>query len=235
MKSVLLVAILIGAAAAGVDAQRRGTGGNVTFAVAVSDPDGKPLPGVAVVVEGPANRTVRTEGGRIAIEGLPSGTYRLRFEKEGFVPLEREIVARGAAPIDVRVTLTPIPAPPPPPAAPVAPPKPVVKANSVVVDVPAWLEKNYVGRGPSKVTRLSCGTDGETAVLQLTAPIPNEEHANYDETFYVVAGEGVTAIAEKAQMLKAGMFIFIPRGTPHRLAPTGKNPLILLTTRGGGC
>lgn len=230
-----LLAIVLACCATGVDAQRRGAGGSVTFAVTVADPDGKPLPDVVVVVEGAANRTARTEGGRIAIEGLPSGSYRLRFEKDGFLTLERELTARGSAPIDVKVTLKPAPAPPAPPAPSAAPVKPIVKANAAIVDVPALIEKEWVGRGASKSTRLSCGTDGETAVMQLTAPIPVQDHADYDETFYVVAGEGTATIADTTQKLKAGMFLFIPRGMPHGLGPTGKNPLIVLTTRAGGC
>ena len=58
-----------------------------------------------VTVSGAASKTARTEGGRIVFEELPAGTYRLRFEKEGYVTYERELAARGSAPIEVKVTL----------------------------------------------------------------------------------------------------------------------------------
>src|SRR6186997_1669698 len=97
-----------------LSAQRRGagSGGPVTFAVAVTDPSGAPVPDVKVSISGAAARTSRTEGGRIVFEGLPVGVYRIRFEKTGFVTLERELVGRGGKPIDVKVTLTPVSRPP---------------------------------------------------------------------------------------------------------------------------
>ena len=75
----------------------------------VSDPSGAGIPDVKVTMQGPANREARTERGRIVFEELPSGTYRLRFDRDGFISLEREVAARGGAPIDVKVTLTPAP------------------------------------------------------------------------------------------------------------------------------
>ena len=78
-----------------------------------------------VTMQGPAKREARTERGRIVFEDVPAGTYRLRFDREGFISLEREVAARGGAPMDVKVTLTPAPPPPPPPEAKPAPPEPV--------------------------------------------------------------------------------------------------------------
>lgn len=232
MRKFLLVAVLICFATA-VDAQRRG-GGLATLAVAVSDPDGKAISGVLVTVEG-ANRAVRTEGGRIALENLPAGNYRLRFEREGFLTLERELTARAGAPIDVKVTLKPAPAPPAPPPAPepVEPAKSIVNAKAAVIDVPALIEKNWVGRGPSKTLQLSCGTDGMSTVLQLTEALMPHDHAESDELFYVVAGEGNAMVGDSTHRLKAGLFVFVPRGTRHGLAPTGRNPLIVLSSRPG--
>src|SRR6516162_7284994 len=94
-------------------AQRRGapaTGspasGSVAFAVVVTDAgSGAPITDTQVTLTGAAERSGRTEGGRLAFEGLPAGAYRFRFDKEGYISLERELTARGAAPIDVKVTL----------------------------------------------------------------------------------------------------------------------------------
>src|SRR5262249_9125181 len=112
--------------------------GAVTFAVAVADPAGAALGEVKVTVQGPATREGRTENGRIAFENLPAGSYRLRFEHEGFVTLERELTGRGGSPMDVKVTLTPAPEPPKPPPAPepaAPPPAPTVKAETVALDI----------------------------------------------------------------------------------------------------
>lgn len=237
MRKFLLVAVLIGSAMGAEAQQRRGTsGGSGTFAVAVTDPDGKPISNVLVVMEGPENRSVRTEGGRIALENLPAGNYRLRFEREGFLTLERELAARGGAPIDVKVTLKPAPPPPAPPPAPAPAPepaKPTVNANPAIVDIPALIDKNWVGRSPSKTLQLSCGTDGLTSVIQLNEALMPHAHADSDELFYVVAGDGSALIGDSSHRLKAGVFVFVPRGVRHGIGPTGKNPLIVLSTRPG--
>ena len=207
-----------------------------TFAVAVSDPDGKPIPDVLVTVEGGTSRTVRTEGGRIALENLPAGNYRLRFEREGFLTLERELAARAGAPIDVKVTLKPLPPPPPAPVAPPPAPEPMrpkIHSTPAVIDVPALIERNWVGRNPSKTSQVSCGSDGLSEVIQMTQALMPHDHADSDETFYVVAGEGSALIGESSHRLRAGVFLFVPRGTRHGLSPSGKNPLIVLSTRPG--
>ena len=239
MKNFLLVAVLICCAAdAGIAAQRRGAGGGPgTFAVSVTDPEGKPIPNVLVTVEGGVTRSVRTEGGRIALESLPPGAYILRFEREGYLTLERELTARGGAPIDVKVTLKPLPAPAPPPPAPppvaAEPTRPTIDAKPAVVDVPALIEKNWVGRNPSRATPISCGSDGLTQLIQLNEALMPHDHAESDETFYVVAGEGNAMVGAASHRLKAGVLVFVPRGTRHGLAPTGKNPLIVLSARPG--
>src|SRR5215212_2341637 len=158
----LLFAALVAAGGFDGQAQRR-SAGSATFAIMVADPAGAPLGGVKVTLEGPASRSSTTEGGRLAFENLPSGTYRLRFELAGFNTLERDVVARGVAPIDVKVTLTPAPKPPPPPPAPVEPvppPAPALGAEPVSVDMTAFIEKNYIGRAAGKTSQLACATGG---------------------------------------------------------------------------
>src|SRR5260221_12379604 len=111
---VPFVALLIMMPLAGTpDAQRRGAGGGaVTLAVAVSDSTGAPVTDVKVIVTGAAERSGRTEAGRLVFENLPPGAYRFRFEKDGFVTLEREGAGRGRAPLEVKG----------PPVSPVLPP-----------------------------------------------------------------------------------------------------------------
>ena len=239
----LVVLLFIALSVTAVDAQRRGAGGDVTFAVFVTDPSGKPLGDVRVHVQGPAtakgqppfSRDTRTERGRIAFENLPAGLYRLRFEHEGFITLERELNARGAAPIDVTVTLTPAP-PPPPPAAPPPPPEPaapVIKADPVIADIPGFLEQNFVGRGPSKTSPLACATGGSVTVMQLREPLEGPAREDVDEYLYVVGGEGTIRIVGTERLLKAGVFVMVPRGVAKALVPKGRNPLMVLSIKAG--
>lgn len=225
-----LVAMTLVVAAVDLSAQRRGAGkGSVSFAIVVTDPAGQPVPNVAVTVEGAAERTARTEGGRIALEGLPAGDYRLRFEHEGFVTVERELSARGGKPVDVKVTLKPLPTPPPPP----VPPTPTVSARPMAADVPALAASEFVGKAPSRVSSLACGAGGTATLIQLNQPLAQQVHADADAFLYVVAGEGNTQVGTGQQKLKAGFFLFVPRGMTYTLTPTGRNPLIVMSTRAG--
>lgn len=216
--------------------QRRGAGGGaVTFAVAVQDQSGAPLPEVKVTVSGAASRTARTEGGRIVFEGLPAGTYKLRFEKEGYSIYERELAARGSAPIDVKVTLEKLAAPPPPPPAPV-PVKPaprVVDAKVVAIDMPAFIEKYYIGRAAGKTTPIACAAGGDATLLQLNEPMAEHAHDDADEFFYVISGQGAVRLGERVEALGPGVFIMIPRGTAHVITPAVKKPLEILSLRAG--
>lgn len=233
-KTSIVTALVIAALAAPLGAQRRGgAGGSVTFAVLVSDPSGAPIPDVKVTLSGTAQRTARTEGGRAVFESLPAGPYRFRFEKEGFDALERELAGRGGAPIDVKVTLTPVPPPPPPPPAPAPAPEPTVNAKVVVLDMPAFIERNYVGKAAGKTTRLACSTGGESTLVQINEPVAEHTHADADEFIYVIAGQGMARLGERQEPLGAGVFLLIPRGTAHTLTAGPKKPLVLVSTRAG--
>jgi len=230
--AILLMAVISATPSA---AQRRGAGGGaVSFAVSVQDPTGAPIPEVTITLTGPASRTSRTEGGRIAFEGLPAGAYRFRFEKEGFVTLEREVTGRGGAPVEVKVTLTSMPAPAPPAAPPPAPvPERLVDAKPVAIDMPAFIEKYYVGRAAGKTTPITCATGGEATLLQLNEPLAEHTHANADEFIYVIAGQGAARMGERVEALGPGVFVLIPRGTPHVLTAAVKKPLVILSIRAG--
>ena len=215
---------------------RRAPARTATLAIFVADPAGTPIPNVLVTVEGAASRSTRTEGGRIAIEELPAGRYTVRFEREGFVTVERDLVAAGGKPINVKVTLKPLPAPPAAPPPPGPPRKPTIEAKPAVFDVPGVIEKEFVGRSAGKTTALACGNDGNAALIQLNQPLQPHSHDDADEFIYVVAGEGSASLQGTAQKLRAGTLLFVPRGTPHGLTAAGRNPLIVLSTRaGGGC
>ncbi len=235
MSSVLLLSLILAMSADPAALQRKAGARTATLAVLVSDPAGTPIGNVKVIVEGPAVRTSRTEGGRIVFEELPPGAYRLRFEHEAFTTLERELTARAGAPIDVKVTLSPAPVPEPPPVpepAP-APAAPAVDATPVTLDMPAVIEQEFVGRAPGKTTALACATGGSATLIQLRDPLDTHAHADADEFVYVIAGEGSARLDGREQRLRAGVFMLVPRGVPHTFAATGRNPLMVLSTLAG--
>jgi hypothetical protein len=234
---VVFVLAILTVAASPIAAQRRGaaTRGSVTFAVSVSDPSGAPIPDVRVTLSGPAQRSARTEGGRLAFENLPAGTYRFRFDKDGFIPFEKELAARGSAPIPVKVTLTPAPAPPPQPVAPPPPlpAPPLSDVKPVVLDMPAFIEKNYIGRSASKLTPLGCATDGASTLIQINEPIAPHAHSDADEFIYVIAGEGTAKLGDRSEPLGAGVYLLIPRALTHAFTAGPKKPLVMISTRAG--
>lgn len=235
--TILSIILMLGQAGATARPQRRSIG-NATLAITVTDPSGTPLGDVRVTMDGPVTREVRTERGRIALENLPFGTYRLRFDLEGFVSFEREVVARTGTPIDVKVTLTPMPPPPPAPVPaqtqPEKPPAPVIGGGApVTIDMTDFIEKNYIGRGSGKVSPLACGAGGAAMLMQVKDPILEHTHADADEFLYTIAGEGSVRAAGRDQLLRAGVFMMVPRGVPHIIVAIARGPLVLLSVRAG--
>ncbi|MDP9323339.1 MAG: cupin domain-containing protein [Acidobacteriota bacterium] len=233
--TILALILAVGQAATPRPQPQRRSVGNAAFAIVVTDPSGAPLGDVKVTMTGPVSRDARTERGRIAFENLPSGNYVLRFEREGFFSLEREVVARGGAPIDVKVILTPEPPPPPPPV-PVIPPKPpapAVTGEPVAIDMTSFIEKNYVGRGAGKTSPLACAAGGAATLIQVKDPLIEHTHADADEFLYTVAGEGSVRAAGRDQPLHAGMFMMLPRGVPHIIVAVTRSPLVLLSIKAG--
>ena len=236
----LLLAVLVGLAPFSQPQRRPAAGvrsGPVSLAVHVSDSAGAPLGGVKVILDGPVHREVTTEQGRIALENLPSGTYRLTFQRAGFVTFEREVIARGGVPINVKVTLTPEPEPPPPPPAPAAPPPPPPsEAAPILRDLPDFIEKNYIGREAMKTSPLGCTDSAAATLIQLHDPLPQRSHGASDEFLYVIAGQGTLRLAGRDQPLAAGVFALVPHGVEHTLSASGKSPLVILAIRSGeGC
>jgi mannose-6-phosphate isomerase-like protein (cupin superfamily) len=234
MRTILIPSIVLLAVFTGpLQAQRRegaARGGPVTLAILVSDPSGAPVPDVKVTVSGAASRTTRTESGRAVFEGLPVGDYLFRFEKEGYISVERQVTGRGAKPIDVNVTLTPMA----PPLKPVGPlPPPAVDATFVVLDLPAFIEKNYVGRAAGKTTPIGCAAGGAGTLLQVNEPVAEHTHADADEFVYVIAGQGTVRLGDRQETLGPGGFLMIPRRMAHSLTAGPKKPLVLLSVHAG--
>ncbi len=219
--------------------RRGGGGGTATMAIRVTDPSGAPIGGVRVRLDGPTSKESTTEGGRIAFEDLALGAYRLRFEREGFVTLERELTARAGAPMEVNVTLTPAPkpaepvAPPaPPPPAPSAPP-PNPPGSPVAINMSTFLDTNFVGRSPQKSSQLACAAGGTASLIQLNEPLSAHAHSDADEFLYVIAGEGNAKINGRDEKLRVGVFVLVPRTLTHQVSPIGRTPLVMLSIRPG--
>ena len=212
--------------------------------VTVRDMSGTPLSDVTVTVSGATSLEERTNEAGVTPLKLADGTYRLRFEREGFITLEREVSIRLGRPREVAVSLSRAPAPPQAPpqasAAPAPPPPsevPVATAGRSLpptnVSITEFLEKNFVGREALKESVLGCLPDATARLLQIREPLAGHAHDNVDEVLYVVAGEGALRIGDRATQLTPGSLSTIPRGTAHALERRGRNPLIVLSTLAG--
>jgi mannose-6-phosphate isomerase-like protein (cupin superfamily) len=231
---VLLVVALAVSPLDGQTQRKPAPAARATLAITVSAPDGTPIPDALITVSGPLKRSLRTEGGRAVLEAVPVGDYQLRFDREGYVPLEKHVVARAGKPIDIKVTLAELPAPPPPPKEEAPPARaPLPNAKAMAADLPALTEKEWIGRAPAKTTLVACSDTTNSTLIQLNKPLADHAHADADEVFYVIGGEGYARVGSGQQKLHAGMFLFVPRGLPHELTPSGRNPLILLSVRSG--
>jgi hypothetical protein len=212
--------------------------------VVVRDNSGSPLDGVKVTLTGPSSQQATTaQNGKASLGSLRDGVYRIRFEREGFITLEREATIRAHQP-EIEVALNAAPPPPPPPEPPPAPPAPepppppskVASAPTgppVFISIPEFLDKNYIGREPLKESVLGCLTDSTTRLLQLHEALAEHSHDDLDEMIYVVAGEGTVRVRNQMAKIAAGSLSIVPHGQPHAVEPRGKNPLMLISILSG--
>jgi mannose-6-phosphate isomerase-like protein (cupin superfamily) len=204
--------------------------------VVVRNVSGTPIEGVRIAISGARTEEAKTSAEGVVSLALAAGSYRLRFEHEGFITLERDVTVR-TAPLEVAVVLNRAPAPPeaPPPVA--APPPPPVVAPAgppVNISIPAFLEKSFVGgREPMKESVLGCMPDATARLIQLREPLAAHTHADLDEVLYIVAGDGAVRIGEDLITVSPGSMSAIPRGTRHAIERRGRNPLIVLSTLAG--
>ena len=238
-----------GAAGTGTTAAPTGTTGRSTsrttttappkttsVRVSVRNPEGESLDGVRLVLSGGAEGEYSTAGaGTAVLTNVKDGLYRLRLEHDGFITLEREfsVKATGAlTPLDI--VMTPAPPPPPPPAPVKAPtPAAVPSGPPVNVNIPDYLDHNFIGRDPIKESILACKPAEVVRLLQLRDNMAEHVHDKVDEVLYVVAGEGSVRIGDQVMSMKPGSLAVVPLGTAHAVERKGKNPLILLSTLSG--
>jgi mannose-6-phosphate isomerase-like protein (cupin superfamily) len=202
----------------------------------VTDLSGAPLSDARVILTGSLDRSGSTAtNGTVKFDGLRPGTYRLRFEIEGFVLFERELEVRaGQPPPNPSVALSPAPKvdPSPPPAPEPAKPAPLPPpGKAITVNVPDFLERNFItNTQPQKVSEVGCSGLAHTVLWQVREPWEDRTHDTSDVMLYVVGGEGTVRIGATDLALRAGSFAQIPRATPYSITRRGRNPIIILAT-----
>jgi mannose-6-phosphate isomerase-like protein (cupin superfamily) len=205
--------------------------------VTVTDRQGKVIQNAKVTATGPMERESSTDSeGTVILRNVTAGTYRLRFDHEAFLSFEKEVTVGAGRPIKTTAALTPAPPPPAPPPPPkpdpapaAAPPPPPPSGPPTSVDVPTFVEKNYIGGSPSKTSQIGCTGTSSATLMQLRDPLAQHSHADADELLYIVAGEGVQRIGTVETNLTAGTLAIVPRGTPHTITRKGNRPVIMLS------
>lgn len=207
--------------------------------VKVTNRSGEPVAGVAVTMEGNIARSGQTDDeGVVLLRTVPAGQYRLRFEKPGFMGLERDITVRSTGTTRVEVSLRPAEAPPapapaPPPAAAPPPPPPAANVEAKTVAIPDFIDQNYLGRAPRKDSVLGCTDSMRSTLIQLREPLGEHTHSDGDEVLYVVAGEATHKVGGREFKLEPGTYSLVPRGVPHSITRRGSNPVVLLSIETG--
>jgi hypothetical protein len=213
-----------------------------TLTATVNDASGAPLGDVTVRVIGPVDReAVTTSAGQARLLGIRAGTYRVRFEKEGYYTFEKEASWRaGTPPPTVEATLNEAPPPPPPPEPPPAPepPKPVVPdypaGKPSTMSVLDYIERNFISsKEPQKENLIGCSGGAQTWLWQVRDPWQGRSHQDADLMVYVVGGDGTLALGGRDVQVAAGSFAVVPRGTNYGFTRRGRNPLIMLATLSG--
>ncbi len=212
----------------------------VTITVLVTSMDGQPLPEVGVRASGPVNREGATDpSGTVTFSNVTAGVYRLRFEHDSFVTLERDVVVVPGKPLKSTVALNTAPPPPPPPKVETPPPAqaPTAAPNGsyppMSVDITDFFEKNFIGNAPIKRSPLGCTNSSTSSLVQIRDPLADHAHADADELIYVVAGEGTHKVAGQERQLASGVFVIVPRGNSHSIVRRGRQPLVMISTLSG--
>lgn len=217
---------------------------SAVLTITVTDATGAVLPDVTVTAVGPVTREgITTAAGQVRLLGIRAGTYRLRFEREGFNTFEKEVSWRaGTAAPRAEATLTSAPPPPEPPPPP-PPPEPATPAfvpdlpagQPANVSVPDYIERNHITtREPHKENLIGCSGGAQTWLWQVRDPWQGRLHESAELMLYVVGGEGTISLGDREITAEAGTFFVIPRGQTYGVVKGGRAPaLYLLATLSG--
>src|SRR5262245_43443801 len=172
----------------------------------VIDRKGTPIEGAQVSAEGPLGRKGDTDrNGSVTFRNLTAGTYRFRIERQGYIPLEKEVVVKVGAMDTVEGALTAAPPPPEPPkpTPPPEPPPPAPKPTLAPVGAPRalslidFLETQPIGRNATKENVVGCSGVSTATVIQVRDALPVHKHADADELLYVIGGEAGLKLGAK--------------------------------------
>ncbi|MEP7118543.1 MAG: carboxypeptidase regulatory-like domain-containing protein [Acidobacteriota bacterium] len=214
----------------------------VVLTVAVSDPAGNPLADVKVSAVGPVEREgVSTAAGQVRLLGIRPGTYRVRFERDGYYTFEKEVSWRAGTPAPVvEATLSAAPPPPPPPEptkvdTPKPTPSPDMPAGKpTTMSLLDYIERNFISnKEPQKESLIGCSGGAQSWLWQVRDPWPNRKHDDAELMLYVVGGDGTLRLDDRDIQVAAGSFAVIPRATSYGFTRRGRNPLIMLATLSG--
>ena len=202
--------------------------------------DGKPLPEIWVRASGPVDREGSTDpSGTVTFSNVTAGAYRLRFEHDNFVTLERDVAVVAGKPLKASVALNAAPPPPPPPKVEAPPQPPLATAAPtgsyppMSVDITDFFEKNFIGNAPIKRSPIGCTNSSTSTLVQLRELLADQAHPDADELIYVVAGEGTHKVAGQERQLSGGVFAIVPRGNSHSIVRRGGRPLVIISTLSG--
>ena len=207
--------------------------------VTITDTSGAPLDNVHVSATGPVSRqTLSIDTGIARLNSVKPGDYRLRFEHEGFITLERDLTVKGGSPATIDVSLSPAPPPPPAPAPPPSATSNAPPGKAQWVDMAPFIDKHLIRGGePQKEDEIGCTASARTTLLQVVEPTPETARPDADETLYVITGEGTLRLANQDVPLSAkeGTVAVVPRGTVRGLKwnGKGKTPLRVLSVVSG--
>ena len=162
---------------------------------------------------------------------MKPGDYRLRFEHDGFVSLERDVAVKGGTPLALEITLSPMPAPPPKPSEP-APASTAPPGEAKALSVGEFLVP-LSDKDPFKSNELGCTASARTTLLQIPTDLQKKATPVADELLYIVGGQGSLRLGDKDVQLETGGVAVVPRGTSWVLSRKGKKPLIVLSVVSG--
>ena len=206
--------------------------------VSVHDPNGESLDGVRLILSGSAEGEYSTAAaGTAVLPNIKDGMYRIRCERDGFITLEREFPVHSAGaltPVDIVLTPAPPPHAPPPAPKPAAPLAGAPAGPPVNVNIPDFLDTNFIGRDPMKESILACKPAETVRLLQLRDGVAEHVHDKVDEVLYVVAGDGAVRVGSQTMAVRAGSLAVVPQGVAHAIERRGKNPLVVVSTLSGG-
>ncbi len=211
-----------------------------SLALTVTSEKGDLLADAIVGVHGAVNRGGTTGvDGVVTLQNLPAGTYRCRITRDGFVMLDKEVTIRAGARTASEGVLwaapkpspspTPTPSPQATPAAAAAGAAGAPRVQSIAELGDQMLRESQ----PTIERQIGCSGVTSTKLIATRENIALHRNPDVDEVLYFLAGDATLTLAEKDQVVSAGWFSLVPRGTPYSVTRRGRNPVVLLSVQSG--